>query len=230
MQLAIFDLDNTLIGGDSDHAWGEFLVTRECVDGERFRSENDRFYRDYQRGDLDIFAYLSFALEPLAQLSRGQLQNLQREFMHEVIGDIWLPHAETLIQHHRDAGHHIMIITATNRFVVEPIATRLGVDTLLATEPEEVDGKFTGRVAGEPCFQEGKVVRLRQWLDQHPRYAEGEKWFYSDSINDLPLLQQVEHPVAVDPDAQLRDEAQARGWRVISLRGDSAGFASAMTL
>jgi len=228
VQLAIFDLDNTLIGGDSDHAWGEFLVTRECVDGERFRSENDRFYRDYQRGDLDIFAYLSFALEPLAQLSRGQLQNLQREFMHEVIGDIWLPHAETLIQHHRDAGHHIMIITATNRFVVEPIATRLGVDTLLATEPEEVDGKFTGRVAGQPCFQEGKVMRLQQWLEQNPRYAEGEKWFYSDSINDLPLLQQVEHPVAVDPDAQLRDEAQARGWQVISLRGDSADFVSAL--
>nr|WP_242523695.1 HAD family hydrolase [Microbulbifer salipaludis] len=226
--MAIFDLDNTLIGGDSDHAWGEFLVTRECVDGDRFRSENDRFYRDYQRGDLDIFAYLAFALEPLAQLSRGQLQNLQREFMHEVISDIWLPHAETLIQRHRDAGHHIMIITATNRFVVEPIATRLGVDTLLATEPEEVDGEFTGRVAGHPCFQEGKVVRLQQWLDQYPRYAEGEKWFYSDSINDLPLLMQVEHPVAVDPDAQLRDEAQARGWRVISLRGGQEDFASAL--
>ncbi|WP_066961115.1 HAD family phosphatase [Microbulbifer sp. Q7] len=228
MQLAIFDLDNTLIGGDSDHAWGEFLVTRECVDGDRFRSENDRFYRDYQRGDLDIFAYLAFALEPLAQLSRGQLQNLQREFMHEVISDIWLPHAETLIQRHRDAGHHIMIITATNRFVVEPIATRLGVDTLLATEPEEVDGEFTGRVAGHPCFQEGKVVRLQQWLDQYPHYAEGEKWFYSDSINDLPLLMQVEHPVAVDPDAQLREEALTRGWQVISLRGDQEDFASAL--
>ncbi|WP_078085513.1 HAD family hydrolase [Microbulbifer mangrovi] len=228
MQLAIFDLDNTLIGGDSDHAWGEFLVTRECVDGERFRSENDRFLREYQTGSLDIFAYLSFALEPLAQLSRGQLQNLQREFMHEVISDIWLPHAETLIQHHREAGHHIMIITATNRFVVEPIATRLGVDTLLATEPEEVDGKFTGRVAGEPCFQEGKVIRLQQWLEQNPRYASGEKWFYSDSINDLPLLQQVEHPVAVDPDTRLRDEALSRGWQVISLRGDSEEFTSVL--
>ncbi|QKX16209.1 HAD family phosphatase [Microbulbifer sp. YPW1] len=228
MQLAIFDLDNTLIGGDSDHAWGEFLVTRECVDGDRFRSENDRFLREYQSGSLDIFAYLSFALEPLAQLSRGQLRNLQREFMHEVISDIWLPHAETLIQHHREAGHHIMIITATNRFVVEPIATRLGVDTLLATEPEEVDGKFTGRVAGEPCFQEGKVIRLQQWLEQNPRYASGEKWFYSDSINDLPLLQQVEHPVAVDPDTRLRDEALSRGWQVISLRGDSEEFTSVL--
>ncbi|HEY8569677.1 HAD family hydrolase [Microbulbifer sp.] len=230
MQLAIFDLDNTLIGGDSDHAWGEFLVARDCVDGDRFRSENDRFYRDYQSGVLDIFAYLSFALEPLAQLSRGQLQNLQREFMQEVISEIWLPHAETLIQRHRDAGHHIMIITATNRFVVEPIAARLGVDTLLATEPEEVDGRFTGQVAGHPCFQEGKVVRLQQWLDQHPQYARGEKWFYSDSINDLPLLSQVEHPVAVDPDIRLRDEALSRGWQVISLRGDTEAFASVMDI
>ena len=228
MQLAIFDLDNTLIGGDSDHAWGEFLVERDCVDGERFRSENDRFYRDYQQGALDIFAYLAFALEPLAQLSRGQLQNLQHEFMREVIGDIWLPHAETLIQKHRDAGHHIMIITATNRFVVEPIVERLGVDSLLATEPEEVDGQFTGQVAGQPCFQEGKVVRLQQWLDAHPEYAQGEKWFYSDSINDLPLLQQVEYPIAVDPDSRLREEALTRGWKVISLRGDVDDFASAL--
>ncbi|WGL15949.1 HAD-IB family hydrolase [Microbulbifer bruguierae] len=230
MQLAIFDLDNTLIGGDSDHAWGEFLVARDCVDGDRFRSENDRFYRDYQDGKLDIFAYLAFALEPLAQISRGQLQNLQREFMQEVVSEIWLPHAETLIQRHREAGHHIMIITATNRFVVDPIAARLGVDTLIATEPEEVDGKFTGQVAGHPCFQEGKVLRLQQWLQQHPQYAAGEKWFYSDSINDLPLLQQVEHPVAVDPDVRLRDEALQRGWQVISLRGEREAFASVLDL
>ncbi len=218
MHLAIFDLDNTLIGGDSDHAWGEFLVEREHVDGERYRSANDRFFHDYQRGELDIFAYLEFALEPLAQLSRGQLSNLQREFMQEVISEIWLPRAEELIGRHRRQGHHIMIITATNRFVVEPIAARLGVDTLLATEPEEVEGRFTGRVVGEPCYQGGKVVRLRQWLARNPEYAAAEKWFYSDSINDLPLLQEVEHPVAVDPDARLRAEAETRGWPVISLR------------
>lgn len=228
MQLAIFDLDNTLIGGDSDHAWGEFLVARECVDADRFRNENDRFYRDYLRGDLDIFAYLEFALEPLAQLSRGQLENLQSEFMQEVISEIWLPHAEALIQRHRDAGHHIMIITATNRFVVEPIAARLGVDTLLATEPEEQNGRFTGRVAGEPCFQGGKVLRLQAWLSENAQYQQGEKWFYSDSINDLPLLQQVEHPVAVDPDERLRRAALERGWQVISLRGDRAEFSDAL--
>ncbi|MFD1217319.1 histidinol-phosphatase [Microbulbifer celer] len=228
MQLAIFDLDNTLIGGDSDHAWGEFLVSREYVDGERYRNENDRFYRDYQSGELDIFAYLEFALEPLVQMTRGQLDNLHREFMQEVIGDLWLPHAETLIQRHRDAGHHIMIITATNRFVVEPIAARLGVDTLLATEPEEVDGNFTGRVAGEPCFQGGKVLRLRDWLARNADYERGEKWFYSDSINDLPLLQEVEHPVAVDPDERLRSEAEARGWQIISLRADEASFSAAL--
>ncbi|WP_250461136.1 HAD family hydrolase [Microbulbifer litoralis] len=220
MQLAIFDLDNTLIGGDSDHAWGEFLVEREHVDGERYRSANDRFYRDYQSGELDIFAYLEFALEPLAQLSRGQLGNLQRAFMEEVISEIWLPQAEALIDRHRREGHHIMIITATNRFVVEPIAERLGVDTLLATEPEEVEGRFTGRVAGEPCFQGGKVLRLHQWLAHNPAYSAAEKWFYSDSINDLPLLREVEHPVAVDPDPRLQAEAESRGWPVISLRGD----------
>lgn len=220
MHLAIFDLDHTLIGGDSDHAWGEFLVQRDCVDGERYRVENDRFYRDYQRGELDIFAYLEFALEPLAQLSRGQLNNLQREFMQEVISEIWLPQAEALIGRHRSLGHHIMIITATNRFVVEPIAARLGVDTLLATEPEEVDGQFTGRVEGEPCYQSGKVVRLQQWLARNPEYRQGEKWFYSDSINDLPLLMEVQHPVAVDPDPRLRAEAEKRGWSVISLRDE----------
>jgi len=218
VHLAIFDLDNTLIGGDSDHAWGEFLVEREQVDGERYRSANDRFLEDYQRGELDIFAYLEFALEPLAQLSRGQLNNLQRAFMQEVVSEIWLPRAEELISRHRREGHHIMIITATNRFVVGPIAARLGVDTLLATEPEEVEGRFTGRVVGEPCYRGGKVVRLRQWLAHNPGYDGSEKWFYSDSINDLPLLQQVDHPVAVDPDARLRAEAEARGWPVISLR------------
>lgn len=218
MHLAIFDLDNTLIGGDSDYAWGEFLVAREHVDSDRYRTANDRFYRDYQRGELDIFAYLEFALEPLAQISRAQLANLQREFMQEIISEIWLPQAEHLISEHRRKGHHIMIITATNRFVVEPIAARLGVDTLLATEPEEVQGRFTGRVLGEPCYRAGKVLRLDQWLAHNPGYREGEKWFYSDSINDLPLLQRVEHPVAVDPDARLRAEAEQRGWPIISLR------------
>ncbi|AMX03554.1 histidinol-phosphatase [Microbulbifer thermotolerans] len=218
MHLAIFDLDNTLIGGDSDHAWGEFLVERRHVDGERYRALNDNFYRDYQRGELDIFAYLEFALEPLAQLSRGQLNNLQREFMEEVVSEIWLPQAEDLISRHRRRGHHIMIITATNRFVVEPIAERLGVDTLLATEPEEVEGRFTGRVVGEPCYQGGKVVRLHQWLAHNPGFSAAEKWFYSDSINDLPLLQEVDHPVAVDPDARLSAEAERRGWPIISLR------------
>ncbi|AOS95951.1 Phosphoserine phosphatase [Microbulbifer aggregans] len=218
MQLAIFDLDNTLIGGDSDHAWGEFLVQHEHVDGERYRSANDRFYQDYQRGELDIFAYLEFALEPLAQLSRGQLNNLHREFMQEVVSEIWLPRAEELISRHRRQGHHIMIITATNRFVVEPIAERLGVDSLLATEPEEVEGRFTGKVVGHPCYQGGKVVRLHQWLEQNPGFAGDEKWFYSDSINDLPLLQEVDHPVAVDPCPRLQAEAEKRGWPIISLR------------
>lgn len=222
MGLAIFDLDNTLIDGDSDHAWNEFLVARQCVDDARYRSENDRFHRDYQRGELDIAAYLDFALEPLARLPRNQLDALHRQFMQEVIDKIWLPQAEALIHRHRSLSHHIMIITATNRFVVEPIAKRLGVDSLLASELEEIDGCFTGRPRGEPCYREGKPIRLQQWLEQNPQHQGKAQWFYSDSINDMPLLQAVEHPVVVDPDQYLRLEAEKRNWPIISLRCEAA--------
>ncbi|GMG87850.1 HAD family hydrolase [Biformimicrobium ophioploci] len=218
MGLAIFDLDNTLIGGDSDHAWGEYLVQRGCVDGELFRSENDRFYREYQRGKLDIRAYLEFALEPLARIPRAELEALHADFMREVISDFWLPRAEELVQGHRERGHHTMIITATNHFVVHPIAQKLGVDSLLATDPEKLDGAYTGRVEGTPCFREGKVQRLQAWLQQHPQFSAVEHWFYSDSANDLPLLDQVTYPVAVDPDDDLRQAAGERGWPIISLR------------
>lgn len=217
MGLAIFDLDNTLLGGDSDHAWGEFLVDRGIVDAEHYRDSNDRFYRQYQSGELDIYAYLAFALEPLARHTPAQLQAWHAEFMRDVIAPLRLPRADALLAEHRRRGDYLLIITATNAFVTRPIAAALGVDDILATEPEYRDGHYTGKVAGTPCFREGKVIRLREWLQQHD-FDLGDSCFYSDSHNDLPLLEMVARPTAVDPDDTLRRTAGERGWPVISLR------------
>jgi len=217
VSLALFDLDNTLLAGDSDHAWGEFLVHKECVDVEAYRRHNDQFYRDYARGCLDIHSYLAFALEPLARLQPEQLEDLRREFVRDCIEPLILPKAEQLLAQHRAQGHTLLIITATNRFITQPIAERLGVKHLLATEPERKAEGYTGRVAGIPCFQQGKVKRLEDWLANQPHRLE-EAWFYSDSNNDLPLLEVVGHPVAVDPDAALTQTAKASGWPIISLR------------
>lgn len=217
MTLALFDLDNTLLRGDSDHAWGEFMVEKGLVDGDYYRSRNDAFYEAYKRGQLDIFEYLDFALEPLTRFSLAELATLHAEFMASKIDPIRLPAADALIRHHVEAGHLPLIITATNRFVTEPIARALGIDTLIATEAECTDKGYTGKVSGVPCYQGGKVTRLNEWLAQHQHSLEGS-YFYSDSINDLPLLMAVTHPVAVDPDDRLRHEAEQRGWPVISLR------------
>ena len=217
MRLAIFDLDNTLIAGDSDHGWGEFLVQNRVVDAEYYQRMNDQFYQDYQQGHLDMRAYLKFALKPLAQLDQQTLQQLHQRFMVEVIDPLWLPGAEALLQQHRDAGDFLLIITSTNRFVVEPICSRLGVDDVIATEPEQVDGRYTGNITGVPCYQEGKITCLNQWLS-NTGHTINEASFYSDSINDLPLLKLVDRPVAVDPCDTLRTEAENRGWNIISLR------------
>ncbi|MDG1164103.1 MAG: HAD-IB family hydrolase [Porticoccaceae bacterium] len=217
MALAIFDLDNTLIAGDSDHGWGEFLVAKNKVDVEYYRMMNDRFYQDYEAGCLDIYAYLDFSLAPLAQIPSAELQLLHNEFMQAVIEPMRLNKASDLIQRHRDAGDRLLIITSTNRFIVEPICQSLGVNELLATDPEIVDGRYTGKIVGTPTYKEGKVERFNQWLAENNEQSEGS-YFYSDSINDLPLLLQVTHPVAVDPDEPLRDEASKRGWDIISLR------------
>jgi HAD superfamily hydrolase (TIGR01490 family) len=217
MALAIFDLDNTLIAGDSDHGWGEFLVAKNKVDVEYYRTMNDRFYQDYEAGCLDIYAYLDFSLAPLAQIPSAELQLLHNEFMQAVIEPMRLNKASDLIQRHRDAGDRLLIITSTNRFIVEPICQSLGVNELLATDPEIVDGRYTGKIVGTPTYKEGKVERFNQWLAENNEQSEGS-YFYSDSINDLPLLLQVTHPVAVDPDEPLRDEASKRGWDIISLR------------
>lgn len=217
MALAIFDLDNTLIAGDSDYSWGEFLVAEGVVDGERYRELNDRFYQQYQQGSLDIRDYLAFALEPLATLEREKLSELHRKFMAEVIAPMWLPAAVSLLQEHRRRGDYLLVITSTNRFVVEPICAKLGINDLLATDLVIGEHGYTGEVAGEPTFREGKVRRLEKWLADNDQSLEGS-YGYSDSINDLPLLEAVANPVAVDPDEALAAVASERGWRIISLR------------
>lgn len=216
--LAIFDLDNTLLAGDSDHAWGEFLVRHGRVDGEHYRQMNDQFYRQYCEGGLDIIAYSEFVFAVLARHEPAELAAWQAEFMSEVIEPLVLPKAETLVAEHRAAGDTLLIITATNRFVTAPIAARFGVPHLLATEPEMQAGRYTGKVAGTPCFQAGKITRLAQWQQAQGRPAAEGFVFYSDSHNDLPLLERAARPVVVDPDAKLRQAAEQRGWPVISLR------------
>jgi HAD superfamily hydrolase (TIGR01490 family) len=217
MRLAIFDLDHTLLAGDSDYLWGQFLVAKGLVDRERYSRENARFYADYKAGTLDIHAYARFSLEPLVRLGAGQLEPLRAEFVGTVIEPIIAPSAPALLERHRLQGDTLLIITATGRFITEPIAGLLAVDDLLATDPEITDGRYTGRIAGTPCYREGKTVRLEQWLKAQDQTYQ-RLTFYSDSHNDLPLLGRVDEPVAVDPDDELRAEAGRRGWPVISLR------------
>ncbi|MGR3893984.1 histidinol-phosphatase [Pseudomonas sp. 1176_21] len=217
MRLALFDLDNTLLGGDSDHTWGDYLCERGILDPIAYKNRNDAFYQDYLAGKLDQGAYLEFTLEILARTEMAQLDEWHRDFMRDCVEPIILPQALALLQKHRDAGDKLVIITATNRFITGPIAQRLGVETLLATECEMVDGRYSGRSIDVPCFREGKVTRLNRWLEENGLNLD-DSYFYSDSINDLPLLEQVANPVAVNPDPTLRAEAEKRGWPVISLR------------
>ena len=217
MRLALFDLDNTLLGGDSDHAWGDYLCERGILDAIAYKARNDAFYQDYLAGRLNITDYLNFSLEILGRTEMAQLDQWHREFMRDCVEPIILAKGEALLAEHREAGDKLLIITATNRFVTAPIAARLGVDTLLATECERLDGRYTGRTTDVPCFKEGKVTRLTRWLGE-TGLSLADSYFYSDSINDLPLLEQVTHPFAVDPDPNLRAEAEKRGWPVISLR------------
>lgn len=217
MSLAIFDLDNTLLGGDSDYLWGMFLVEQGLVDGEQYAQENQRFYDDYAAGILDIYAYQAFMLRPLAQRPLSELHAWRARFMAEKIQPLLLPKALALVDKHRAAGDTLLIITATNRFLTAPIAEQFAIPYLLATEPEMQDGRYTGRTTGIPSFQQGKVQRLHLWLAEQGMDL-GNSWFYSDSHNDLPLLRLVDNPVAVDPDDKLMAHAQAQGWPIISLR------------
>jgi HAD superfamily hydrolase (TIGR01490 family) len=215
--LALFDLDNTLLDGDSDYEWAQFLIEEGVLHAGDYNARNEWFYERYKDGTLDIHEFLDFQLAPIARRPREQLDEWHRRFMQRRIRPIILPRAAELIERHR--GDLKAIVTATNRFITAPIAAELGVEHLLATDIEEDEGVFTGKPRGTPTFREGKIRRVDEWLSGlGSRLADYESWFYSDSLNDLPLLERVDHPVAVDPDATLRAKATERGWEIISLR------------
>ena len=220
MKLALFDLDNTLLNGDSDFEWSQFLVRIGVLDRELFEAKNLAFYEHYKAGTLDIHEFLNFQLKPLSRHARKTLDEWHKQFMREQVLPMITQAARDLVDRHRAAGDICVIITATNSFVTAPIAREFGIGHLIATEPEHKGGEFTGSVADVPCFQGGKVIRLEKWLAQH-----GWNWgsfsdstFYSDSHNDLPLLAKVKNPVAVNPDDTLRQHAEQHGWPVMSLR------------
>ena len=217
ISLALFDLDDTLLAGDSDYEWGQYLVERGVLDRASYETRNKEFYDRYRAGTLDLEEFLDFQLKPLSWFSRDQLDAWHAGFMASKILPMVRPGARALLDRHRDGER--VIITATNAFVTGPIAAALGVPHLIATDLETADGRFTGQARGTPCFREGKVVRLEQWLAKRGlTLAEvGETWFYSDSANDLPLLSIVTHPVAVHPDDRLRAHALAAGWPILTL-------------
>lgn len=230
MRLALFDLDNTLLAGDSDYEWGQFLVDRGVLDRDAYEAQNAAYFEQYKAGTLDIHEYLGFALRPLADHEPDELARWHAQFMRERIAPMIGPAARALVRGHLGQGDLCAIVTATNSFVTAPIAREFGVEHLVATEPESRGGRFTGRVAGTPCFREGKLRRLDEWLAGLGRRLGdfSQTSCYSDSHNDLPLLERVDRPVAVDPDEQLARHAAQRGWQVISLRNDDARAAPAI--
>ena len=219
MSLAIFDLDNTLIADDSDYLWGQFLVDQGIVDKDLYESANAKFYEEYKHGTLDIVEFLRFSLQPLSQHEPVQLYQWRDQFINDIITPILLKPAQQLIAKHRERGNTLIVITATNRFVTAPIVALYGIEHLLATTPEMIDGRYTGNYIEVPCFQAGKVELLNAWLETRPETLE-DSWFYSDSHNDLPLLNLVDHPVAVDPDEKLAAYAKEANWPIISLRSE----------
>jgi len=217
LKLVLFDLDNTLLDGDSDYEWAQFLIEQGVLERASYEHRNQEFFDQYKAGRLDIHAFLDFQLAPLAQHPRAQLDDWHRKFMQHKILPIISASARALVSGSTRGDELCAIVTATNSFVTAPIAREFGVAHLIATEPEQIEGSFTGKVSGTPCFREGKVIRVEQWLA-----AQGRRWsdfsesrFYSDSHNDLPLLEQVTRPVAVRPDHTLRRVALERGWEVI---------------
>jgi HAD superfamily hydrolase (TIGR01490 family) len=219
MRLALFDLDNTLLAGDSDFEWAQFLIAKGVLDREVYEARNLEFYEQYKAGTLDIHAFLDFQLKPLSRHPRAQLDAWHAEFLATRILPMITDKSRALVARHADAGDTLIVITATNSFVTAPIAAALGIPDLLATELEQENGRFTGRARGTPCFREGKVTRLNQWLAARGERLDdyAESWFYSDSANDIPLLSIVTNPVAVHPDPRLRAHAEERGWPILSL-------------
>ena len=221
MKLALFDLDHTLLDGDSDSLWGRFLVKEGAVDAEEYRREGARYMAEYRAGKLDIHEFLAFGLRPLKDNTPERLEGWRARFLQECALPRIPAASRALLAEHRAAGHTLAIITATNSFITAPIAAEFSVDALIATEPEREGARFTGRVAGAPCFREGKVLKLDVWLAAKGVKPE-ESWFYSDSHNDLPLLERVDHPVAVNPDEVLSRVAAERRWPVMALRRDAS--------
>ena len=228
MRLALFDLDNTLLAGDSDHAWGRFLAEVGAVDPDTYTRANDDFYAQYLAGTLDIYEFCRFVFQPLVAHPLPQLERWREEFLGERIQPMIAPGAADLLARHRAVGDTLLIITATNSFVTRPIADMLGVENLIATEPEFLDGRYTGELAATPCFQEGKIARLKEWLRDRGESEQtmAKACFYSDSRNDIPLLEAVGEPVAVDADPALAAHARERGWPHISLREDTSAGAA----
>ena len=218
-RLALFDLDHTLLDGDSDVSWAEFLIEEGVLHPEEYHAKNLWFADRYKDGTLDIHEFLEFQLAPLAQHPRAKLDEWHEEYMQRKVRPMIHARAADLIARHRDGL--VALVTATNRFITAPIARELGIEHLVATDIEEVAGKFTGKPRGTPSFREGKITCVQEWLAGLGRRLEDfDSWFYSDSHNDLPLLERVTHPVAVDPDDILREKAKARGWPIISLKDD----------
>jgi len=219
LELALFDLDNTLLSGDSDYEWAQFLVERGVLERAEYEAKNDHFFRQYKAGGLDIHEFLEFQLAPLARYPREKLDEWHAEFMRTKIEPMIRAKGVELVRRHLGHGDLCAIVTSTNAFITAPIAREFGLEYLVATELEVRDGRFTGKPSGTPCFREGKITRVEEWLADQGRILASFTaiWFYSDSQNDLPLLEYVTHPVVVDPDEILRQEAVKRGWQIISL-------------
>ena len=212
MSLAMFDLDNTLIGGDSDYLWGEFLCEKGIIeDTASFQKMNEYFYQQYEVGKLDIYAWAEFSFKVLTEYSIDELNDLRQNFIHQKIEPIFLDKAQSCINQHKENGDTVLVITASNTFITAPIAEMYGINHLLATEPEFKDGRFTGKVSGVPCFQSGKIDNLMPWIEKHNKNLKGS-YFYSDSHNDLPLLEIVDNPVAINGDLRLTSTANKNGW------------------
>lgn len=218
--LALFDLDNTLLAGDSDYNWSLFLIEEGLLDANTHHARNEQFYEDYKNGSLDIYKFLEFQLKPLSEHSVQFLDELHLKFMGKVIRPMMTTKAQALVNKHQAAGDLCLIITATNSFVTKPIAAAYGIEHLIGTDPEMIDGQYTGGVSGVPSFQAGKVTRINEWLAQRQQQLSDfeTSYFYSDSHNDLPLMKLVTNPVAVDADETLTEYAKTQHWPHISLR------------